>query len=84
MLSLYLTYYFSPTNLTNLQIRKALHKYLILSQTLLYNEQIIACKGKSIYKIKAKYKPIKEGYQIFSLSNTRYIINFLFHNLYSR
>jgi hypothetical protein len=23
---------------------------------------IIACKGKSMHKIKAKHKPIKEGY----------------------
>jgi hypothetical protein len=84
MLSLYLTYYFSPINLTNLQIRKASHEYLIPSQTLLYDEQMIACRGKSIYKIKAKYKPIKEGYQMFSLSDTRYIIDFLFYSLHNR
>jgi hypothetical protein len=84
MLSLYLTYYFSPTNLTNLQIRKASHEYLIPSQTLSYDEQMIACRGKSMHKIKAKHKPIKEGYQMFSLSDAGYVIDFLFHSLHGR
>jgi len=42
---------------------------------------MIAYKGKSMYKIKAKYKPIKEGYQMRSLSDARYIIDFLFHSV---
>ena len=45
---------------------------------------MIAYKGKSIYKIKAKHKPIKEGYQMFSLSDTGYVIDFLFYSLYSK
>jgi hypothetical protein len=45
---------------------------------------MIAYRGKSIHKIKAKYKPIKEGYQMFSLSNTGYVIDFLFYNLYGK
>jgi hypothetical protein len=42
---------------------------------------MIACKGKSIHKLKAKHKPIQDGYQMFSLSDARYIIDFLFHSV---
>ena len=45
---------------------------------------MIAYKGKSMYKIKAKHKPIKEGYQMRSLSDAGYIIDFLFHSLHSK
>jgi hypothetical protein len=37
-----------------------------------------------MHKIKAKHKPIKEGYQMFSLSNTGYVIDFLFYSLHSK
>ena len=40
---------------------------------------MIAYKGKSIYKLKAKHKPIQNGYQMLSLSDTGYVIDFLFH-----
>jgi hypothetical protein len=34
-----------------------------------------------MHKIKAKYKPIKEGYKMLALSDSGYVINFLFHSL---
>jgi hypothetical protein len=71
----------ATVTLTNLQIRKASHAYLIPSQALSYDEQMIASKGKSMHKIKAKYKPIKEGYKMLALSDSGYVINFLFHSL---
>ena len=42
---------------------------------------MIACRGKSMYRLKAKQKPIQNGYQMFSLSDSGYVIDFLFHSV---
>jgi hypothetical protein len=42
---------------------------------------MIACRGKSMHKLKAKHKPIQNGYQMLSLSDAGYVIDFLFHSV---
>jgi hypothetical protein len=64
-----------------IQIRWASHQYLIPAQNLSYDEQMMAFRGKSIHKVKAQHKPIKEGYQMWALCDAGYVIDFLFHSL---
>ena len=43
------------------------------------NEIVILFIGQSIYTIKIKNKPVKEGYKMWLLGFNGYVCNFLFH-----
>ena len=61
-------------------IRNACQKYWIPGAHIAVDECMVRYFGHTRHIIKAKYKPIKEGYKIWSLGDCGYIFSWLWYS----
>jgi hypothetical protein len=61
--------------------RAACKAYLIPSQNVSYDEMMVAFRGRVMHTKKAPYKPIDEGFQLWGLCDSGYLVDFAFYSL---
>ena len=61
-------------------LRAAFKRYIFPPQNVSVDEMMVGFSGRSLHTLKAKHKPIKEGYKIWGLCFHGYTYDFMWYS----